>query len=92
MNNPRPTDVVSAGFLKRDLIQDVIGNLTEAESGFDEQAAGLKAEQNSNYYLEDMVGNAVDGKDCDILYDDDSGDTMCECSSSSIRIVGACPR
>lgn len=91
MNNPRPTDVMSAGFLKRDLIQDVIGNLTEAESGFDEQPARSKVVQNSDYFIEDMIGNAVDGKDCDILYDDDSGDTMCECSSSSIHIEGACP-
>ncbi|GAB7352155.1 hypothetical protein MBLNU459_g2641t2 [Dothideomycetes sp. NU459] len=75
MNNPRPTAVVSAAYLKRDAVQEIVGNLTELS--VDDVDNGEATDPDyEEAFIADMEGNKIDGKDCDILYDDNTGNTM----------------
>lgn len=77
MNNPRPSDIVSAAYLKRDTIHEMVGNLTGVDGG---DKVATSDDQELNYFVADMQGNEIDGKKCDILYDDETGNTMCKMS------------
>ncbi|KAA6413691.1 MAG: Glycoside superfamily [Lasallia pustulata] len=90
----RPTSVNSASFLKRDMPQEFLANTTDLEDSLsDAQEPSMEgtyaSSGDSGYYFDDMDGNEVDGKECELIYDDCSGATMRLKNGGFVEVVTA---
>ncbi|KAK2593682.1 hypothetical protein QQS21_008625 [Conoideocrella luteorostrata] len=78
-SNARPTSVASVAWLKRD-VGSVFANSTDANQSYNTCRADVHHGQERRKLdgvivelaLEDMLGNAVDLGDCDVILDDES--------------------